>query len=123
MPREIHEAQNYKDRLLKLIPSEIVAAYMVLAGIIPLTSAKWGTLIVSIILLILVPFYLWKIHNVTRCSQIIVTSISFVVWVYTLGGPFQFWNLHRAWIGSVILVLWTLIVPLTINPKPQPQTP
>jgi hypothetical protein len=123
MPREIKEAQNYKDRLLKLIPSEIVAAYMVLAGIIPLASAKWGTLIVSIILLILVPFYLWKIHNVTRSSQIIVTSISFVVWVYSLGGPFQFWNLYQAWIGSVILVLWTLIVPLAINPKPQPQTP
>ncbi len=122
MPREIKEAQNYKDRLLKLIPSEIVAAYMVLAGIIPLASAKWGTLIVSIILLILVPFYLWKIHNVTRSSQIIVTSISFVVWVYSLGGPFQFWNLYRAWIGSVILVLWTLIVPLAINPKTQAQT-
>ena len=122
MPREIKEAQNYKDRLLKLIPSEIVAAYLVLAGIIPLASAKWGTLIVSIILLILVPFYLWKIHNVTRASQIIVTSISFVVWVYSLGGPFQFWNLYRAWIGSVILVLWTLIVPLALNPKPQPQT-
>jgi len=122
MPREIQEAQNYKDRLLKLIPSEIIAAYMVLAGIIPLTSAKWGTLIVSIILLILVPFYLWKIHNVTRTSQIIITSISFVVWIYSLGGPFQFWNVYKPWIGSVILVLWTLIVPLVINPKPQPQT-
>lgn len=123
MPREIKEAQNYKDRLLKLIPSEIVAAYMVLAGIIPLTSAKWGTLIVSIILLILVPLYLWKIHNVTRCSQITVTTISFVVWVYSLGGPFQYWNVYKAWIGSIVLVLWTLIVPLVINPKPQMQTP
>ena len=123
MSREIREAQKYKDRLLKLIPSEIIAAYMILSGIIPQNSAKWGTLIVSIVLLILVPFYLWKIHNVKHSPQIIVTSISFVVWVYSLGGPFQFWGVYKSWIGSVILVLWTLIVPIVINPKPQPANP
>lgn len=120
MSREIKEAQRYRDRLLKLIPSEIVAAYMVLSGIIPLDSAKWGTLIVSIILLVLVPFYLKRIQNVQRTSQLTVTTISFVVWVYSLGGPFEVWGLYKPWIGSVILVLWTLIMPLVVNPQPQP---
>ena len=123
MAREIRKDQNYRDRLLKLIPSEIVAAYMVLAGIIPEDKAKWGTLIVSIVLLVLVPFYLWKMQNVQRNSQVIFTMISFVVWLYSLGGPFEVWGLYEAWIGSIILVLWTLIIPLVVNPKSQPATP
>ena len=122
MAREIREEQNYKDRLLKLIPSEIVAAYMVLAGIIPPDRAKWGTLIVSIVLLVLVPFYMWRMQNVRHNSQLIVTTISFVVWLYSLGGPFAAWGLHESWIGSVILILWTLIIPVAVNPKSQPAT-
>ena len=123
MAREIREDQNYRDRLLKLIPSEIVAAYLVLSGIIP-REAKLGTLIVSIILLVLVPFYLWRLHNVQRTSQLMITTISFVVWVYSLGGgPFAVWELYEPWIASVILVLWTLVIPLVVNPKSQPVTP
>ena len=123
MAREIKPAQDYKDRLLKLIPSEIVAAYLVLSGIIPQESAKWGILLVSIVLLILVPLYLWRIHNVKSCIQLLFTAISFVVWIYSLGGPFEFWGIYKAWIGSVILVLWTLIIPLVVNPKPQAAVP
>ncbi len=75
MAREIKVNQEYRTRLLKLIPSEIVAAYMVLAGIIPPDRAKWGTLIVSIVLLVLVPFYMWRMQNVRHNSQLIVTTI------------------------------------------------
>ena len=123
MAREIRVDQKYRDRLLKLIPSEIIAAYMVLSGIIPPDRAKWGTLIVSIVLLVLVPFYLWKMQNVQRNSQLIVTMISFVVWLYSLGGPFAAWGLYESWIGSVILILWTLIIPVVVNPKSQPANP
>jgi hypothetical protein len=123
MAREIKVNQEYRTRLLKLIPSEIVAAYMVLAGIIPPDRAKWGTLIVSIVLLVLVPFYMWRMQNVRRNSQLIVTTISFVVWLYSLGGPFAAWGLYESWIGSVILILWTLIIPVAVNPKSQPATP
>jgi len=121
MARQIKNAQNYRDRLLKLIPSELVGAYMVLDGIIPPDQAKWGTLITSIILLILTPLYLSRLQGVTRPSQLIVTSISFAVWVYSLGGPYQYWGLYQPWIGSVTLVLWTLIVPLFVNPQSEAQ--
>lgn len=99
MPREIRENQNYRARLLKLIPSEIVAAYMVLAGIIPEDSAKWGTLIVSIVLLVLVPFYLSRFQDVKRASQLVVTMISFVSlltekFVVLLSNPFLIKQSH-----------------------------
>ncbi len=34
MPREVNNTQPYTDKLVKLIPTEIVGAYMVLAGMI-----------------------------------------------------------------------------------------
>jgi len=120
MAREIRKDQKYKDRLLKLIPTEIVAAYIVLAGIIPSASAKWGLLVVSVILFILVPLYLWRIQDVKRLSQIIFTPISFAIWIYSIGGPFLYWGIYEKWIGSVVLILWTLIVPIVVNPKTQP---
>jgi hypothetical protein len=117
MAREIKDVQNYQDRLLKLIPSEIVGAYMVLQGIIPAAQAKWGTTVISLILMILTPFYLNRIQNVKRLAQLIVTTISFAVWVYSLGGPFQLWGLYQSWIGSTVLIIWTITVPMIVNPK------
>jgi hypothetical protein len=119
MARQIRQDQKYLDKLLKLIPSEIIAAYMVLAGMIPANRAKWGTTVVTIILLCFVPLYLMKIQKVSRPAQIFFTTLSFIVWVYSLGGPFIFWGIHASWLGSVLLVLWTLAIPLVINPTDQ----
>jgi hypothetical protein len=120
MAREIREVQDYQDRLLKLIPSEIVGAYMVLQGVIPADQGKWATTIVSGVLFLLTPLYLNRLQHVQRVSQLLVTAVSFAVWVYSLGGPFQYWGIYQAWLGSVVLILWTLIVPLFINPQPDP---
>jgi hypothetical protein len=120
MAREIRSVESYRNKLLKLIPSEIVAAYMVIIGIIPKNYAKWGTLIVAIILLILTPFYLKMLEKVTSNVQVVFCSLSFVVWIYSLGGmggPFMHWNIYQPWIGSVVLILWTLMIPMFVKPK------
>jgi hypothetical protein len=112
MPREIKSDSTYRSKLLKLIPSEIVAAYMVLQGIVPADSGKWGLFAVSVVLLIITPFYLSKFENVKKAPQIVFSTLSFVIWIYSLGGPFVYWGLYKAWVASIVLVLWTLIVPL-----------
>jgi len=114
MSREIHADNGYKDRLLKLIPSEIVAAYLVIDGLIPAEAPKAGvvSLIASIVLLMFIPFYLKKTMEVDKPVQILFTMISFVVWVYSLGGPFVHYGLYTGYIGSVMLVLWTLVIPV-----------
>jgi hypothetical protein len=48
---------------------------------------------------------------VEKISQIVVCSLSFVVWVYSLGGPFVHFNIHEPWISSVLLLLWTTFIP------------
>ncbi|MCD4814236.1 hypothetical protein K8S19_11160 [bacterium] len=121
MAREIKDVQNYQDRLLKLIPTEIIGAYLFLQGVVPTEHARWGTTVIALILCIMTPFYLKRIQNVNRISQRVVTTISFIVWVYSLGGPFFLWGVYEAWIGSALLVLWTMTVPLLVNPKPKVQ--
>jgi hypothetical protein len=121
MPREVNDTQAYQDKIVKLIPTEIVGAYMVLAGIIPASSAKVGTLVVSIALLILTPLYLWRISKVTNVVQLVVTTISFAVWVYSLGGPFAAWGIYQSYIASIVLILWTLIIPVVVTAQPQDQ--
>lgn len=121
MPREIKTVQSYQDRLLKLIPTEIIAAYMALQGVVPAAYAKWATLAIGMILLVLTPLYLTRLQGVRRTGQVVMTTIAVVVWLYTLGGPFQHWGLYQPWIGSALLVLWTLVVPLVVNPQAEPQ--
>ena len=118
MAREVAQTNHYKDRLLKLIPSEIVAAYLVIEGIIPsgATHGALVSLIAALVLLILIPFYLRKTMAVKRTGQILLTMVSFVIWIYSLGGPFAHYDIHVGYVGSVLLVLWTLVMPLVYKP-------
>jgi hypothetical protein len=98
-------------KLYKLIPSEIVAAYLAIQGVIPAAQEKWGLIIISLLLLIITPFYLRIVQKVQNNWQIVFSCLSFIVWLYCLGGPFKYLGIHLAWFSSVILILWTTFVP------------
>ena len=131
MAREVNNTQPYSDKLVKLIPSEIIGAYMVLSNILgstagsmqasvkpfPVTDNDLKPILLQVVffvLLILTPVYLKKISRVNNITQLIVTTISFIIWVYTLGGPFIVWGIYYSLIGSVVLVLWSVIIPLFV---------
>ena len=134
MAREVNSTQPYYDKLIKLIPTEIIGAYMVLSNILGYTSGNNQSLsvpdenkmksillqIVFFVLVILTPVYLRKISKVKNAMQLVVTTFSFIIWVYTLGGPFVVWHIYYSLIGSVILVLWSLIIPLFVTPETKP---
>jgi hypothetical protein len=67
MAREVKTDQDYKMKLLKLIPSEIVAAYILIGSIIPV--------------------------------------------------EYKYWGIWQEWIGSVLLILYTLTIPLFYHPR------
>lgn len=132
MAREITIQETYQDRLVKLIPTEIIGAYLFIStSILEISPAspsiprdletKVWILIVSITLLILTPLYLWRLSGVTNGRQLTVTTISFVVWVYSLGGPFVVWEWgYRPKIAGSVLVLWSLITPLLVQSQEPP---
>jgi len=118
MARQIKQENNYQSRLLKLIPSEIVAAYLVIIGFIPAGYEHSKILLTAItaVLLVMVPFYLIIIMGVKGPFQISFTALSFLVWIYSMGGPFVYYGIHEPVFGSSLLVIWTLLIPLVIKP-------
>jgi hypothetical protein len=108
---------DFKDRLVKLIPSEIVTAYITIQGLISGSTSANGKSdallwIVIVALLILTPIYLMYVGNVKKSGQLIFTTIAFIIWVIVIGSPIkEILNFPASFIGSIMLVLYTLMIP------------
>jgi hypothetical protein len=114
MAREITEDNDYKTRLLKLIPGDFIAAYLAIDKAVPEGTPvrRWTLTVATLFLLLLLPFTLRYLYKVESWLQIGATSGSFIVWAYSIGGPFIEWNVYEAAIATVSLTLWTLVLPL-----------
>jgi hypothetical protein len=107
---------DYKDRLVKLIPSEIITAYVTIKGLISVagvTGNKQLLLwIVFGILVILNPLYLFYVTGVKKAGQIAFSSIAFILWVMVIGGTFtSIIGFPAEFLGSILLVIYTLFIP------------
>jgi len=105
---------GYFDRLFKYIPAELVAGYIFVLGVVKqLTDAdeiklfQWSLFIVFCIL---TPLYLWRVQKVRKTQQHIISLLSFMVWVFALGGPFALSGWYNPVYGEILLPLFTLIV-------------
>ncbi len=115
MPRAIAPNSTYADKLVKLIPAEWVSAYVAIKGILDSAQGAshamyYGT---TLVLLLLLPLYLRYVLAIESKRQIFVTTASFVVWVFSLGGEHvgAFWW-YEPYQGSIALILWTLAIPI-----------
>jgi hypothetical protein len=111
---------GYTATLIKLIPSEVVAIFVTLDSIIR-SNGKLAPLVYWIIFLILMIatyFYMRRITQVgglqPRRSQAVIASISFLVWVFAIGGPFTYAKLdwYDPVYGAIGLPLYTFLMPL-----------
>jgi len=122
MTRTVNRADSYMSRVLKYIPSEIVVAYISMDGILRtcydpnlwadrqiLLKLLW---IISAILTVLTPLWLWRVMRVRRLSQLFISTISVPVWLFALGGPFALLDWYRPALGAIVLPLYTLILPI-----------
>ena len=104
-------ADNYMDKLLKYIPAEIVAVYLFVEGLIlqqqnpeEISAIYW---IVFIAFCILTPLYLWRILKVVKVTQLLISMIAFVVWIFALGGPFVLLPWYKSIYGAILLPVFT----------------
>ncbi len=107
---------DYKDRLVKLIPSEIITAYVTLKGLINGAGVQGNKQlllwIVFGILVILNPLYLYYVTKVKKAGQIAFSSIAFILWVMVIGGTFgTILGFPSEYLGSILLVIYTLFIP------------
>lgn len=114
MPRPVDQNDNFRQMLLKNIPSEIIAVYVAALGAVfsaqdPPAWPKW---LVFGVCLAATPLWLFFFQDVKKALQLVLASISFVIFGMTIPGPFDTIPGWIPAIGSVALVLFSgLIAP------------
>jgi hypothetical protein len=108
--------QAYLDRLMRMIPGEAVALYLIGAGLIPNTDqvmlASWS--VVCLLGVITIRIYGTRDPDANlgpQWTSVIVSSLAFIVWLYSLGGPFAALGIHVPYVGSLLVLAWTFFVP------------
>lgn len=118
MSRSINKNDEFKDRLLKLIPSEIVAAYAAIQGFL-IAQDTLIVIAVIVILFVMTYFYLLKVEEVKDLKHRVFATISFLVWVYAIAPETILDELHEVLynppLASITLILWTLLIPIVIT--------
>ena len=111
---------QYVSQILKLIPAEIISAYLAVFTFIKSNNQNPEhnsvlQLIVFGIFLLATPFYLSKIAKITSAKQIAFCTISFIIWVFSIGGPLAgltVWGYSVQFLCSVLLPIYTIFIPL-----------
>ncbi len=110
--------EDYKALLLKYIPTDVVAAWVFLDGILrgdPGLNAHlhWA---VFLIVLVLTPLWTWysavEQRHPLPIHRLVTSTMAFAVWVFALGGPFERLSWYTTTLASVLLALYTLAAPL-----------
>jgi hypothetical protein len=117
MGRSIEQENSFLQVLLKLIPSELIAVFVFVQGVMP--RLFWPHLAVAVVLVALTPLYLSRASGVRSRPQLVISTLSLVVWIYAMGaGPFRFIRppFYEPWYGAVVLAVWTLVPPMFLTP-------
>jgi len=112
-PASLTTYDTYYSRLVKLIPSEIIALYLALDGIV--SAMKQKEILLWVVFGISVTgawFYLGRLANVKKVTQRLLTVLAFAIWVYVFGGPFVQLSWYDPGYGKLLLVVYTFFVPM-----------
>ncbi|NLS78475.1 MAG: hypothetical protein GXY76_14560 [Chloroflexi bacterium] len=108
--------KGYLDRLMKMIPTEVISLYLVGSGLIP--EAEDLTLVIWTVfcLLAVVALRAWGTADAraglpTDWKHVGISVVAFLVWVYSLGGVFAEFGVHLPTLGSLLVLGWTFVVP------------
>ena len=112
----------YLDRLLKMIPAEVVSLYLVGVGLVPedLFAQDRGIALGVWALVCLTGVVILRGYGTADPSSklppdwvhVAISSVAFVIWVYSMGGPFEAFGLHVPFIGSLVVLAWTFFAPV-----------
>ncbi len=126
-------ADGYLDRIVKSIPSQVIAFYT--AGLVWLQSGNQAAVagnsqaiaagasapasapnpklwIAFALGVVLTPFLTYRqTHEENKppaYRQIIIATVSFVIWAFATGGPFQTLSFWSAGVATLVLAAYTL---------------
>ncbi|HLF16313.1 MAG TPA: hypothetical protein VI796_02640 [Candidatus Thermoplasmatota archaeon] len=109
---------TYTDRLLKYIPSETIALFVTLDGILltvdePPLFVWWA---VFVALLLITALYIgrvtWSPQGRVAWIQVAISTLAMAVWIFALGGPFTNYTWYEPYMGAILVPLFTVGAPL-----------
>ncbi|MEH2457497.1 hypothetical protein [Nostoc sp.] len=117
---------TYFDRVVKYIPTDVVALWVTVTGLIkgskdvPTDTLLWITFAFGIFLTVA-----WTLKTTGEpkkppaITQTAISTGAFIVWVFALGEPFAttFQGFYKPLYGSLLMIAYTSIVPLIIPPE------
>jgi hypothetical protein len=103
---------KYKDRLLKYIPGEVVTLYLTLTALQGTATGLpwWLGWMIFLVCAVGTWFYLHVVLDVNDRTQLIISTISFGVWVFALGGPFKDLSWYKPIYGGLLLPAFTFFI-------------
>lgn len=110
------EVDTYADKLLKLIPAEVIGVYLAMTSILDGATSVHAPVpwLVFLFGVFATWFYLRFTLKVTETRQLLLTSFAFVVWAFTIGGPFESLDWYRDAGGTyagLLLAAYTFMAP------------
>ena len=111
------DSKDYLEKVAKLIPSEIVAGYITMIGLvssiklIPESGHLWFYIGIFLICIL---FTIWYMNfqaekGKPKVIHIVVSTVAFIVWAYTVSGHVIWPEIYDPAIASIILVLFSLV--------------
>jgi len=115
--------QQYVDRLIKLIPAEVIAAYQAIRGVVVSVAPNspdaksflpWLP-IIGVLLVLFVRAWGTRAPSgdwaTVQWRGVGIAMVSFIVLIISLGHPIVAETPIATWIGSVLLILWVFFLP------------
>jgi hypothetical protein len=124
--RETEITSSYLNRLTELIPSDVIATYLVIFNYVngsfdELIKKAKLLIFFAILFLIVIPFYLRMLKNITSNTVIILSMASFIIWVLSIGQipyillTFGFTDQNIQDFQKVMacfIAFWTIVLPM-----------
>jgi hypothetical protein len=118
--RGVNSGDGYLEALVKNMPSETVAGYLAVLGMVSAASATpgWVLWLIWGLFLVATPFYLWLLKPDSETTKRpwwqvwIFSPIAFFAWSMTAGGAWSSVDKAALAGGVLVIVLSVLIFPL-----------
>jgi hypothetical protein len=129
MNAEIKSDDEPLDRLTKSVPAEFASVFLALNSFFKIgdiDNSKDTVLMCSfILLLIMLPFYLWRVRQIRMISQHVASFLALFIWAFNINpdifGYNEWLTPHSSAIGGASVILWAVVAPLiTSQQKIQP---
>jgi len=102
---------------MKSVPAEFAATFLALNSFLEGAPSGQQSSVLTIggfVMLIILPFYQWKVRHVTSLGQHIASALAFVIWGLNISGSAVLGNLewYSPYYAGGLLILWAVVAPI-----------